>query len=357
MANETNSLNEISRSVSQWYSQMSFAHVNVPRFNSCANVHDFLAEYDDATITLTDEQKVSLLNRAFPPGCHRSWYDNELKPLIMDSKPWGTIRKKILDRFSMQEDRDRHLAKLRELKFAPDGNKMLLDFVDDLIYSYRKAYPNEKSNEPCIRWIKSALPQTVHAALMANPNYQDNTDIEKLKEVVKQYDMTRAASIGTPADHRATTEMVSMMKNLVTSIRTELEQSKKDNEATRKDNEATRGAIVAAFQPYQAGYRNRSRSRSPRAFKQDSRQTSGEGRPLSPRPQMASSNPNWHQDVKPTSQVADSVVKQDQQPPKGSEQIYNPIGYFNKFGIPPGPCPECKDGSWHWMRHCYNRLN
>ena len=151
MPDETNNLNDISRSVSQWYSQMSFAHVNIPKFDACSNVYDFLTEYEDATVTLTDEQKATVLNRAFPPGCHRSWYDNELKPLVKASKPWSEIKAAIVSRFSVQEERDRHLARLRELKFDPESHKMLLDFVDDMIYSYKKAYPNDKDDESCIR--------------------------------------------------------------------------------------------------------------------------------------------------------------------------------------------------------------
>lgn len=362
MPNDTTSLDEISRSVSRWYSQMSFAHVNVPRFNSCSNVYDFLTEYEDATITLEDEQKASLLNRAFPPGCHRSWYENELKPLIDASKPWKDIKTKIIGRFSMQEDQDRHLARLRELKFNPEGNKMLLDFVDDMIYSHKRAYPTDTSKESCVRWIKSALPQNIQAILSVNPDYQSNTDIEKLKKAVRQYDMSKSNDVGRPLDRHLTTEMANMVKDLVATVRSELELCKKDNEATRKDNEATRGAVVAAFQSNQAsrtyGDSYRNRQRSPARYNDRRSPSPGPPRgPPSPRLREGSYNSGWRQEPKTSFNKEQIYIKPDSTPAKMPENAFNSKSYFERFGAPPTPCPECNEDLWHWARHCHKRLN
>lgn len=351
---------ENSRYSSQWHSQASFAQVSVPKFNSCANVYDFLTEYEDATVGMTDAQRALLLNRAFPPGCHRTWYDNKLKPLIKASSPWKIIKDKILERFSMQDNRDRHLAKLRELKFNPEENRMLLDFVDDMIYSYERAYPADTDKESCIRWIKTALPQNVQAALSVNPDYQCNTDMDKLMRAVKQYDMSQSVNGGKQSDRQLTAEMASMVKDLVSTVRKELESCKKDNEATRKSNQA----VVAAFQTGQSsrsyGDNWRDRQRSPQRVRYEGRRSPSPvaaRRSPSPMKQGGTPNTNWRQEQKPGVPKEYAVARPEPGPVNKLDKAFSAKSYFDKFGVPPTPCSECNEDLWHWARHCHKRLN
>lgn len=288
---QTSMLEEMTRSVDQWCSHLSLANVVVPKFNSCANVYDFLTEYEDATASVSDDLKSKLLGRSFPPGCHRAWYENELKPLVKENKPWSDIRSIIIDRFSVQCDRDRHFARLRELKFDPDGSKMLQDFVDDMVYSYKKAYPKDKDTESCIAFIKSSLPQSLQAQLSVNSDYRDAKDIETLKRAAKHYDLGQTVRSGHSRDGKTASELVSLMKDLMSSFRKELD-------GYRKDNEATRNAVVAAIQSNITSKSFRDtrpdRDRSPQRFRY-SRRSPSPGyarRTPSPRRQDQSYNAN-----------------------------------------------------------------
>lgn len=346
-----------SQNMSQWFGHVSLAKINVPRYDSCPNVHDFITAYEDATTTLLDDQKSALLIKAFPPDCQRTWFENELKPMIEASKPWADLKEKIVDRFASQASGERHLTKLVELKFDPNGTRTLMDFIDDMVYSHKRAFPDATDEKSCVRFIKSALPVGVKASLATNPNYEEADSVEKLRKAAKIYDLANVAG-KTGHDRKASDEMTKVLQDLVLTVRKEFDSVKKENEEIKKDNEATRKAVVAAFQSkrendYADRYRDR-RFRSP--------QRSGFDNRRSPSPNFSrrspSPRPREHQ------QQYSSRPKNDlegrtppYQDPNGRSMVtFNSRSYHAKFGVPPTPCPECDENAWHWTRHCYKNL-
>lgn len=130
----------VTRSVDQLCTTLSLTNINVPRFNNYSDCYEFLREYETVTATLSDEQRALLLVKSFPIGYLRVWYDEEIAPLVTNKSEWKTIRAKILNRFPDTEDKDRHFARLRTLKYEPSKYKHLADFIEDISYSYSKAY-------------------------------------------------------------------------------------------------------------------------------------------------------------------------------------------------------------------------
>lgn len=381
---ETSMFQEVSRSVDQWCSQMSIANITVPKFNSCTDVFDFITEYEDATTTLNDEQKAKLLNKSFPPGCHRSWYENELKPLINESKPWKDIKTRIIARFSVHEDRDRHFSRLRELKYDPNGHKMLQDFIDDIVYSYKGAYPGKLDSESCIKYIKSALPPSLQATLSVNPDYCSAKDIDTLKKAAKHYDLSKSLDSTGIKDRQTANEVVSMMKNLMSTFTQQMESAHKSYVNALKDSGANNSAVLGAFQSnYQQGtskdhrdnrgyspgrinYQQRrspSPSYQPRQNQYQYRQSRSPSPGYSGRsPISRSYNRRYNNDTRYDPRVEQSrEIERSTTKGEGArapfKEAFNSSSYYEKFGIPPAPCTECNENMWHWSRHCYKNLN
>ena len=351
---------DMTRSASQWYNQMSISNINVPKFSSSKDVYDFITEYEDVTATLADEQRPKLLNKAFRHGDHSSWYEIELKPAIDEGKPWSQIKSKIIDRFSIQGDRDRHFTRLRELKFNPDSSRMLLDFVDDMLYSYKRAYKSDYNEESCIRFIKSSLPQGTQAILSADTDYREAQNIEALKRAAKQYDLSRRVGDSSPNNRQVTTELASMVKELAASFKKELELNMKDNAITRKDNETTRNAIVAALRFNQRDNESANRERQSRPTYQDRRSPSPAFRQRSPSPKPY--DRNYLSAGKATNKdgpsgAKDKFQRYGEDANATKREAFSSKSYFEAFGMPPSACTLCNDNSWHWSKHCFKNLN
>lgn len=346
--NETSVIQDVSRSVDQLCTQLSLINVSVPRFTDFKDVFEFLSEFDTATSALLDDQKLVVLARAFPIGRYRSWYETELSPLIKSKKSWSTVRSTIINRFSDSEDKDRHFMRIRDLRYDPNSDNKLLDFVEDMIYSYKRAYPNSTDQESCTRFIKAALPSDLKATLCNMSEYREATTEEQFKKVARQYDLSRGG-IGTSRkqnDANVTSELASILKEVINGI--------------RREGETTRNAIVAALAS-QNSYSTRgndqmnryNRSQSPRgSYNNSPRQTPRSpspayGRSPSPRrnsyssdsrnPKLSAQNTN---EQRPVSKLSDSAFCSET--------------YWQKWGKPPKPCSNC--GHWHWSRHCLFNL-
>ena len=388
---DTSSANEMTKSLSQLCNQVSFANIKVPRVDSFKDIFDFISEFESATSGLEDSQKVSIINRSFPAGCNRPWFETELEPLIKMGTNWSMIRKAIIRRFSTKEERDRHVFKLRELSYDPDGNQSLLDFVEEMIFSLKKALKNE---DPAV-WIsmvKASIPEKMRSTINLYPEFRDADTLEKLKQAAKHYDQTKATNPTIGPSREATRELASMFKEMVKSI--------------QKDNEETRKAVVAAFQsfertdqersfrPYRPTTPNRDtfRPASPRGGYRDPRgesssnmagefykypnsrtrehpyqdrgmspqrsnQYSSSNRPQSPGQRGMSPNgkessrfrPVAGRPPTPGSHINDSQARRDQNEASDTER------YYSQFKRPPNPCEQCQGA--HWNRHCPYYLN
>lgn len=349
---------DMSRSVSRICDQMSLVNVNVPRFSSFKDVFDFLTEFETITSTHSDEQKLVLLTKAFPPGKHRAWFETELKPLIKEQKPWKDVKDVVIKRFSETENRDRHFLRLRELKFNPNGDQRLLDFVEDILYSYKKAYPQDTDQESKIRYVKASIPTSIKPSLSMIPEYQNAKTEDELKKGIKSYDVAQGnVSILKADDRIGISELASVLKEMMNGIKNE--------------GEATRKTIVAALNTERPSssyhHKDENYRRKEGQYRQDTRSPNRNdyhGHNRSPR----TTSPNYrdnrqnsprrreYQSAKQDSEVPIQVKdKNKSENSRQNDRIYDENSYFERFGKPPTPCGDC--GFWHWNRHCIKYLN
>lgn len=369
----------ISQSLNRLCNQ-SIVNIQVPRFDAYQDVHDFMAEFGRVTSALTDEQKLLVLPRAFPVNCQRAWYDTELVPLINQQAPWHEVKAKILSRFASAGLEDKHFARLRELKYEPEGQQSLLSHIEDIVYSYRRAYPGE-SDEITLRYIKLSLPTSVKAKLNWYPDFKNANSLEMLKSAVKEFDLARDT---TPKDNSAretAKELTNLIKELMNDVKKENLSIRQEMTAALRGQEERQTQVFSQFnRPRQQSpvrYEDRYRQKSPQRVDSYSRGRSpsfnnnntGFNRNRSPmrRDDQRYSDPQVNrQPVISTNYRRDSSLERQYRPPtpRTSEnrpnpsvrsQVYDADAYVKKFGPPPGPCPSCK--GMHWARHCLDHLN
>lgn len=226
---------DVTKSVNQLCHLLSLSNINVPSMSAYSDCYDFLVEFETATATLTDEQKVKLLVKSFPTGRYRAWFDTDLSPAIDKGESWLSIRNRIIKRFSDTEDRVRHFVRLRELKYVPEQTK-LIDFIEDLNYSFVKAFPNVLDEEAKLRYIKAAIPSTIKPALSIIPDYHQAKNFEGLKQSIRQFDQSKIGSSfsSSSTEKVSTSELSGLLKQLIDSV--------------KKEGEDTRKAVVASLQ-------------------------------------------------------------------------------------------------------------
>lgn len=343
-------MQDVTRSVDQLCTQMALANVNIPKFNPTKDVFDFLTEFEMVTSAHTDQQRFTLLAKAFPSGHLRLWYEAEIKPAIVANATWSAVRSKIVNRFSDVEDRDRHFAKLRDLKFDADGSQRLLDFVEDLLFSYARAFPTDTSQEARVRYVKAAIPASLKSTLGIIPEYQTALDEGTLKRAVKQFDSTRGIRSDYNTDSGLkTSELATLLKDLVSSIRQEGETTRKAMLAGMKFIDEERAIHKDAISYYH-NYRPRERA-SPN--RQERRSSPNHRVNRSPSPQRGS-QPNRPGKVEDkTVEVKD--IKEPGKPSNHKDELFDRDSYYSRFGRPPSPCDDC--GYNHWRRHCVKHLN
>lgn len=392
--NNQSMFQDINRSVEQLCSQLSLANIKVPKPSSFEDIFEFLAEYELATTGLTDEQKKMLLARAFSPGRYKDWFNEEIAPLISPiaisldlatgdstASSWQNIKTMIIERFSETNSQDRHLVKLRDLKFDPEGQEKLLDFVENALYTYKRAFPTDKSNS--VRFVKAAIPVKSMPLLTVIHEYEEATTEQALKKAAKRYDLSNVNSARRKSVNKdVSSELAKVLKEVLTGI--------------QKEGESTRGAFLSVFKTYQqekqkddghkTGYtspRGSSPRRSGNNNYQPYRYNQGAyspkktdnnrpdqyqrgrspvyNRQRSPSPRK-NVNVRSDEDEEYTRRMplpsGSQVIKDQTVPmPNSSKEvkIYSATEYFAKFGKPKEPCNHC--GYWHWSRHCVRHLN
>lgn len=378
----------ISESIDRLCNQ-SVTNIDVPKFDAYNDVHDFMAEFERVTVTLNDEQKLLILPKAFPVNCYRAWYNTELSPLIKSKERWSVVKRKILSRFSQGEEQDKHFSRLRDLKFDTQGTQSLLAYIEDVVYSYGRAHPGSKEVDT-IKYMKMTLPPSLRAKLNLYPDFKDATNVDMIKNAAKEYDLTTESDQKRSGAVQSAEEFAKILKAVMTEVKKETQAIRVENETVQKeliaairtqsqaltmfDRSRSPGRKSGYYRQNSPGHReDPSRGRSPgyrnisyqnnRGFSpgrnqhyhqpgyedQYSGQRDRNRRPQSPANSFVGNN-NHVRDRPPT---PGGEVNRDELS-AGAEVIFEPEGYFDRFGRPPGPCPNCK--GMHWVRHCFLNL-
>lgn len=388
-ANESTAFDELSKSVGQICTQFSFANLQVPRIDTFNDVHNFLAEFELATIHLTDEQRLNVLPKSFPPGRYSAWYKKTLASYKEADKTvdWKSFKKDIIKRYSASETRDRHLLRLKELKFNDDGTSKLYDFVEDILYSFSYAFPTVKDDDSQIRYVKANLPATLGPVLGQIHNFNSAKTMDDFMQGIKQFDLIRFNSKSSPANSSPkvdTSEVVKLIRELVNEVKQTQEVTKtvvaainpysRDQSPGRAQQQRSsdRGRSPARNYPTQGNFQqtnyanSRFREHSPgRNFSGDNRGynsnfANSRDRYQSPTRNFAHSNQQTRQfgyqgrSPEPTRRNPQFMIS-DRSANRVQSIAFDEEAYYNKFGMPPSACQNCN--LMHWTRHCHNHLN
>lgn len=211
---------DFSRSIDQLCNQLSISHIVVPKIDTYKNIFEFISEFEMVTAMLPDNQRVKLLVKAFPAGRHMAWYEDMIKSLASNAS-WKNIKPKIIERYSDTEDRDRHLRRLDTIKFNPEGSVKLFDYVEEIIYSFSKAFPKEGTDTK-LRYIKSKLPSKTLLTLSTIPDFISATSIEDFMKGIRLFDTLKAGSDVTEDSSNEklkVNELFTVIKDLIEGIK------------------------------------------------------------------------------------------------------------------------------------------
>lgn len=407
---------DLSKTLDQIFGQLSLANIVVPKIDTYKNVFEFINEFESDTAMLPDDQKCRLLAKAFPAGRYMAWYEKEIKPIITSSS-WKTVKNKIIERYSDTEDRDRHLRRLDSMKFNQDGTLKLFDFVEELSFSFSKAFPNEDDNTK-IRYIKNKLPSAILPTLSTISQYSTASRMEDFLKGIRQYDILKAGCQTTDdssGEKLKVNELVTVLKDLVNGIKQQAPTNVVSAVVPRGSSpvDSRRREMIGQRDsrrdnsPGRVNYRNY-HDRSPSPFGRRFEQRS----PSPARPSVSSTyrnqynnehynnqniskypNPNHNpqnyqqNQIQPANNYQSKTYLRGRSPPPRNYQqgncpadnshnnnepyyqsnrqvgsqlnkvsgAFNSEHYYARFGYPPTPCANCQ--SMHWMRHCPDNLN
>lgn len=368
---------DVTKSVDSLRTTLSIAGVKVPRYDSFNDVFEFLAEYELITTGLDDKQRILLLSKAFPVKCYRAFYEAELAPLIDSPKPWREVKKIVIKRFADTDDQDRHLLRLRELKFDPDSDRSLLNYAEELFHSYKRAYPADVAKSTSVAYVKASIPKSIRQSLNMHADFREAVDEESLKKALKQYDQSKGTAPKSSNNRELTREitdvvqetlknfqkqMIESQKAVVAALRTQDEKLEQVSRGRYRSPDRS-GQYQRPQSPAGGGkpYRGSSPGRDRRSnYDRSPQRGDGSREPRgrfntnyferrSPSPRARENYNQGYQSVSdrpPTPHTRTNNQLQTQ----NAHDIFDTKRYLDSFGRPPRPCSHC--GSGHWDKHC-----
>lgn len=318
-------LSNISKSVDGLRQHFTLNSMKIPHISSYSSINKFISEFEEATLNVPDNQKVKLVAQSFKHGPHHPWYELTLKPLVEKQESWSSIKKAIKSRFCVTEEREAHLERMRDLRFDINGSQKLLDYVEEMNFTFSKAFPGY-DEESCIKFIKTSLPASVRSQLDIYAESRQCSTLENLKQAARTYDELQGHTSTLKREGLVKSEdLANLFHKLIADVKSEVRREV---------------AAAVTFQRSTSPYSGSRDSRSPyRSQNNRYQQAYSPKRAYSPANRAASPKPQQST----TSQVNNKITAQPNTP-------FDFDKYYAKFGVPPGPCNSC--GMMHWSRHC-----
>lgn len=359
-------LQDVSKSIDQLFSHLSISNIEVPRFDENRDVFEFIADFELATSMINDDQKSILLPKSFPKGRARVWFETELKPAIKRNSPWSSLKRLLIERFSDQEDKDRHFKKLKDAKYNVDSDQRLVDFTEDLVFSYQKAHGDKYDDEACIKFVKASIPPNIMSTLALIPEFKAAKTSKELIKASKLFDTNYRRSLAINNESKVnTSELASLLKDLikksestqavVASLQEKYDEDKRQSRSSRtgrgspsispeRRSWSPRRQVYWRDQHYRSkemprpSSPNYTRNRSPERY---------EGRRMSPEPYRR--DISRYDGYQSTSNEENKRSNRESAPIKPCQAFDDEV-YYGRFSRPPNPCETCQ--GMHWNRHC-----
>ena len=365
---------------------------------STPKTSNFISEFEQATATLPENQRLKVLVKAFPPGRAHTWYETHLDHLVRSRRPWSAIKQKIIERYSVTEDRNRHFHRLNEMMFVDNGSQKLFDYVEDLIYSLDKAMPKLDDGTK-IRFIKARLPSAIKSSLSLISDYVSAQDMTQLLKGVRRFDTLRlsyrdgsASPKRDESEKIKSSDMIKLVQELIKSVQQEgkatresvaaLSSRSRDRTLPRNyrqqhfpsRDKTPLNSPVKSISSY-SGRTQRDPSPRPRSIERGRspykynnyhsyRQTPNVN-PIKGQGQNYSTNIQYDdQGYRPKTPLTSRAInmqakdshhqQRSDSPNTATTSAFGDEQYFQKFGKPKMPC-RC--GYYHYYRHCPESLN
>lgn len=293
------------------------------------------------------------------------------------------------------------------MKFKPNGELKLYDFVEDLLYSLSKVFTKE-GDDTKLSFVKSRLPSEILPILSSIPDYSTAKTAKEFMKVCRHYDIHygKSKSSADTTDKVKISELVTLIKDLVKQQNSSntvaaVAQTRGQSPSREAQNNVITKPPVAhdiyspgrsSYQLYQARppspYSPRQERRSPspsrpfvssninykeQYYERNNDRHNGQNyhnnkpnhtsyqqanyrtnntyqRQRSPSPTGMRRDINYSVNNNNNTASGSDVHRQNKR-----DDIYNNEVYYKRFGVPPYPCTNCQ--LMHWERHCPNYLN
>lgn len=161
--------------------------INPPTFKckESEDIFELLESFEEQTSTLTDNQKKSLLPKAFK-GQTKIWYKTTVAPLVNELS-WSDIKRRVIGRYSPKDLTDFYSTKLDQIVYDSTKYPKLLPFVEEFAYIHTKAHPGV-DEAIMVKALNNRLPMEVVGVLNRNVAFKDIKSMEEYKEAVRNCD-------------------------------------------------------------------------------------------------------------------------------------------------------------------------
>lgn len=412
-------LNEISKTVEQFCSQFSISNVIVPRFDSCKDVFTFITEFETATAALPEEQRKKLLVKSFPSGRLNDWYENEILPTINVLTWKAVKAKIIdrfsdvedrdrhiqrLEKLKFNPDGSSKLYDHVEELLYSIGKAFPKILDDDSKIRYIKA-KLPSAIIPSLLTIPTYNTATTIIQLKEAFRMYDKLYVKKLGSEESQSDKTKANDLMQAIQVMIETTLKQQQKpkDVVSAItprslspaRQPQHREIPEQQYQRRDPSPgysgylryqnrpnsprytrsphlTPSPTRRSVEPNQYYNQNNNRNNYRNQYNEHSNEQTHNYQHQSrynnyrsrndyqSRPYNAPSSPNLrynrqHFDNKQLNSYQDNQARANVHSNYKPEEAFDLQAYYQKFGVPPAPCSNCR--RMHWIRHCHESLN
>lgn len=340
------------------YTASTLTNVTIPEFGGLPNedVSVFLKRFKVATLTFSEELRCLALNKALVGSAH-TWAKANIKNLLLTGA-WKEIKKKIIERFSPPDRELRYQEKLNKLKYE-SVRGTLISYAEEYVDTYKKAY-GKVNDQDVIRSLSLNLPTNIIRHLNTlSDDWQQFSTLPALYTLLRRIEYKIIPYEPKEIEEKIGTEAIAkLLKELKQSIETHRDKS----ETKEAGAIGTTEAIAAFGKPSNnLQFRNEDNGISYNKYGPYRRDFSDRYRYNRRYGGSNSWQPHDKQQWRNNSrnQQNYAFTEHGSQPNRllpNPEQMDLKSAYMAKHGVPPAPCPICKDN--HFRRHCpYQNLN
>lgn len=393
MSNDSQAIAEMTKGFSRMVETMSTVNIDVPKIDHYDDVHKFINEFETATVMLTSENKLKLIVKAFSTGSYKIWFESELKTRLENQNiTWESVKRKIIERYSLSDSKDRYFRRLQALKFTPGEGRHLYDHIEEAIYIIKHTLPSI-GEDTKVSFIKNTLPNSILPKLDMIIGYSEAKTIDDLKKAARRYDIqcsncqveeskvcVKPINIAeiVEAVMKGIKEEVKSNRELIAAFQERPSRSQSPRFAGNQVRQPSSNNYGQNYNQSQVYHTNRDRQVSPynrqsgqrspsparrfddNNYKQQQYYGTSNGRAPSPKP--PSNYPNSYQNnqinqagISHNNNSGISMINSRAGPQSSDTQMaFDSEEYWATFKKPPSPC-DC--GLWHWREHCIKNGN